>query len=252
MFYVNKIIGWVLSPFGILYLGLLVVWLMRGLWPRLSKTMLVLVLASFWLLGTDVMTIVLGVPLEREFVRDGQPCGAIGEDLPQVELIVLLGGGLGVHEKCGAMELFQSADRAVTAASLWRTYEKHGVVTKIVCTGGGVERSTVPFLVSLGVPREVIEFSESPRITAEEAALIRSRGISRIALVTSAWHMRRARMLFVRQGVDVEPFAADFESMFVNEGGFSPMGFFPSGDGLFKNTALLKEWVAIAGYSVFR
>lgn len=212
MYYVNKIIGWALSPYGIFYLGLLVAWLLRRSWPRCSKAFVVASLSLFWLLGLGVTTLPLGVPLESEFVHAGHPCGAIEEPLPDVELIVLLGGSTVAHEKCGAAELLQSADRVREAALLWKAYKAAGIEKKIFCTGGGVANGTVPFLMDLGVPREVIDFSEKPRITAEEAALIKGMGVSRIALVTSAWHMKRARKLFQREGLDVTPVATDFES----------------------------------------
>ena len=41
--------------------------------------------------------------------------------------------------------------------------------------------------------------------------LARSRGWSKVMLVTSALHMRRAVMLFKKQGIEVTPMAADFQ-----------------------------------------
>ena len=50
--------------------------------------------------------------------------------------------------------------------------------------------------------------------TAEEAKavaqLISANGIKRIVLITSSFHMPRAKLLFDKQGIDSVPFATDF------------------------------------------
>ena len=117
--------------------------------------------------------------------------------------------------------------------------------------GGGLEYGTVPFLVEMGVARNAIVFSENPRNTAEEAALMKSSGIEAVALVTSAWHMKRARMLFGRNGLRVVPSPTDFEMTFIAENPLEIGDFFPSHDGLSRNTLAIKEWVALAGYGLF-
>ena len=124
---------------------------------------------------------------------------------------------------------------------------------KVFCTGGGCEDAAIPLLVDLGVPREAIWFSEDPRNTAEEAALIRSEigGESpRILLVTSAWHMSRAKMLFERAGFEVVPAPTDFEMNCAYEKDLELGDFFPSADALLRNSYAVKEWVALFCYKV--
>ena len=178
-------------------------------------------------------------------------CGFISGD-NAVDAIVLLGGGIGAHRQCHAVELMQSSDRVLKAAELWRIEKDKGSSLKIYCTGGGVEFGTIPFLRDLGVPSDAVEFSENPRNTAEEAAWLVNRGVKRIALVTSAWHMKRARMLFERHGFEVAPIPADFEMSYVAESGLSIKEFFPSVDGVMRNTAAMKEWIGLLGYGVFK
>lgn len=176
-------------------------------------------------------------------------CGSVSGD-NAVDAIVLLGGGIGAHRQCHAVELMQSSDRVMKAAELWKTEKAKGRDLKIYCTGGGVEFGTIPFLRDLGVPSDAVEFSENPRNTAEEAAWLVSRGVRRIALVTSAWHMKRARMLFERRGFEVVPILSDFEMLYVAESGLSIKEFFPSADGVLRNTAAMKEWIALAFYGI--
>jgi uncharacterized SAM-binding protein YcdF (DUF218 family) len=64
---------------------------------------------------------------------------------------------------------------------------------------------------SLGVDPASILRIETARDTEEEAAAVhRLVGGSRVALVTSAFHLRRAALLFARAGVDFVPCPADF------------------------------------------
>ena len=134
---------------------------------------------------------------------------------------------------------------------------------KVYCTGGGCEYAAVPLLTDLGVPREAIWFSEEPRNTEEEARLLKSLicgkdeamspsrpTTSRIYLVTSAWHMLRAKMLFDHAGFDVIPAPTDFEMSCASEKAIEFGDFFPSADALLRNSYAVKEWVARFGYFV--
>lgn len=258
MYYVNKIIGWALSPFGMLYLGLAIGWALRRIamrrerarWCRRLGLMVIAVsLVLVWIMGCGLTTRLIGAPLEREFVRDGKACGEI-DDLQPVDAIVLLGGGMAAHKQCHMPEMTQSSDRVRQAALLWKAYRDKGINLKMFCTGGGLEYGTVPFLVEMGVARNAIVFSENPRNTAEEAALMKTNGVEKVALVTSAWHMKRARMLFERSGLKVIPSPTDFEMTFVAENPLEIGDVFPSHDGLLRNTLAIKEWIALAGYGL--
>ena len=173
MYYVNKIVGWALSPFGMLYLGLAIGWALRRIamrrervrWCRRLGLMVIAVsLVQAWIMGCGLTTRLIGAPLEREFVHEGKACGEI-DDLQPVDAIVLLGGGMGAHEECHAPEMFQGSDRVRHAALLWKAYRDKGTNLKMFCTGGGLEYGTVPFLVEMGVARNAIVFSENPRTT---------------------------------------------------------------------------------------
>ena len=260
MYYLNKIVGWALSPLGMLYIGLSFGWILcriakrceRFRWcMRLGRIVMVASFILTWFLCCSVATRLIGVPLEREFICDGKMCGEI-ENPPSVDAIVLLGGGMGAHGKCHAPEMFQGSDRVRCAALLWKKYRSRGEDIKIFCTGGGLEHGTVPFLVEMGVVRESIVFSEEPRNTAEEAALMKANGVGRVALVTSAWHMKRARMLFEHMGLEVFVAPTDFEMTYMMENSLEFRDFFPSAEGVLRNSMAMKEWVALAGYSLFK
>ena len=283
MYYLNKIIGWALSPLGLLFLGLGFAWALRLL-SRLfrssdqkvevdetghfnarpvgmtkgerrcltaSRWVIGLTVGFMWIMSCGVTTRLVGVGLEKRWSQDGVMHGSI-EVLPSADAIVVLGGGMGAHKKCHAPEMFGSADRVWQGARLY----KAGLSSRVFCTGGGCEDATVPLLVDLGVPREAICFSEEPRNTEEEAKLIaerlagsREEGVEsrrklKVLLVTSAWHMQRARMLFERQGLDVVEAPTDYEMHYCAEQPLKVRDFFPSAEALERNSAAVKEWVA--------
>ena len=249
MFYVNKIVGWVLSPLGMLFLGYFCGALLRRCGgcigkrrlSRLGTLLVVISLCLFWFLSCGLTTRLIGVPLEG----DEAPLLDTLE-LGGCDAVVLLGGGMGTHEVCGRAEMFSAADRVWEAARQWKAHQNGDL--KLTLSGGGVERSTVPLLKDLGVDEKALVFFPEARNTEEEARMIGASGIRRVRLVTSAWHMPRARMLFERAGLEVVPVPTDYEMHYCAELPLQIKDFFPSADALWRNSVAVKEWVARFGY----
>jgi len=240
MYYVNKIVGWCLSPLGVAFVGLALGWLLRRFGRKtLGVTAVWLALGQLWFFSCDFATRWVGVPLE------GEETDALA--LPKADAIVLLGGGMGCHEKCGRPELCQGGDRVWTAARLYRA----GKAPLMTVTGGGA-KGELAFLRDMGVDTACVTVLEAARNTEEEARLISALGVRRILLVTSAWHMPRAKMLFERAGFEVIPAPTDYEMHFADEGLYQVRDFFPSAEALLRNSCAVKEWVARACYRVKR
>ena len=253
MYYVNKIVGWILSPIGIAFLGLAactVSTLFKR--RRLAWICGMVSFAFLWIFGCAVTTRLIGRPLEREYDRDGVMHGDVSW-APRGDAIVILGGGMGVHEKCGASEMAAGADRVWTGAKLY----KAGKAQKIICTGSEIERATLPLLIDFGGPREAVFWYDDARNTEEEARLI-AKTIGgedkqpKILLVTSAWHMNRAKFLLEKAGVDVVPCPGDFEMSYVSERLFSAKDFVPDAMVLAQNSVAVREWVGIWAYRVLK
>ena len=255
MYYINKIVGWVASPLGIAFLGLGAGWVLRKCGGRLAcvgRWVAGFAVAFLWLMSCNVATRLVGVGLERPWEREGVMHGSI-DGVPDANAIIVLGGGVGAHEKCHASELYSGADRVWQGARLYNALKSRAPGLKVYCTGGGGEYATVPLLTDLGVPREAIWFSEEPRNTEEEARLLKKIiGGGQVLLVTSAWHTSRAKMLFDRVGFDVVPVPTDFEMRCAEEKSIEFVDFFPSADALIRNSAAIKEWVARFGYWALR
>ncbi len=264
MFYINKIVGWMLSPLGILFLGLGIAWWLRVLsrrsknnailLRRISNTISVFILVFTWIMGCGITTRFIGASLEKQWEVEGRPHGDIS-GLPNADAIVVLGGGMGAHPKCGVAEMFGSADRVWQGAKLF----KAGKAKVVTLSGSNVELSTVPLLEDLGIPRTAMQYFPAARNTEEESKLIYEKlslaangNKPKILLVTSAWHMSRAKLLFERAGFDVVPAPTDFEMSYSLERSIEISDFLPSSDALARNSYAVKEWVGNLGYRLLR
>lgn len=247
MLELGKLLTWLVSPMTLAFLGFVValVCLARGR-RRAGGWLGAATLA--WLLAWSMpaLGLRLGYGLEKDY-----PPQAV-EDLPAADAIVLLGGGMTPPvAPLVYPELLGAGDRAWHAARLYRA----GKAPVVIPSGVSEERASVPFLRDLGVPAEAIRVEGASRNTDENArftaALLARLGGHRVLLVTSAWHMRRARLLFERAGVDVIPAAADYEATLAHAraGHWSLQELLPNPETLCGNTVMLKEYI---GYWVYR
>lgn len=257
MYYLNKIIGFLISPIGIAIAGLVIAvvcaWLKR---VRLARWIVGVTVVWLWVWMTPFMTRFVGAPLERQFLI----CGRVPavESFPEADAIVVLGGSMGSDTNLsGYAEMWTSADRVWQAARLW----KGGKAPKIIATGDEARESTLGLLKDFGVDEKCVEFLDA-RNTEEEARVVgevvfnaeKQRGReaeSKILLVTSAWHMKRARMMFEKyaKGVEVVCAPADFEMSMAARKGWSVL---PDAYSLHLNSVAVHEWVGIVGYGVMR
>ena len=146
-------------------------------------------------------------------------------------------------------EMWTSADRVWQAARLY----KAGKAPKVIATGDGARESTLPLLLDFGLPSECVLFHDA-RNTEEEAKNIKTMGCKRILLVTSAWHMKRARLMFKKYAPEIEVICApaDFENSMMAASSFSFTYFLPDPGAFMGNSVALHEWVGIVGYKMFR
>lgn len=249
MYSINKIVGFVVSPIGGVIAGLLCVLLLFLLKrKRAAKWVGGLTVAWLWLWMTPIMTLVVGVPLEREFLMDGRV--PLVETFPKADAIVLLGGSMGIETNLSSYaEMWPSADRVWQTARLYNA----GKAPMVIATGDGAIDTTLPLLKDFSLPSEIVSFHDA-RNTEEEAKLVEKMGYKKILLVTSAWHMKRARMMFKKYAPDVEVVCApaDFENSIVAARPFSFGWFLPDPGVFMGNSVALHEWVGIVGYKLFR
>ncbi len=108
--------------------------------------------------------------------------------------------------------------------------------------------------IRLGVPEEAVRVTERVGNTADEARAVKKllAGIEspEVILVTSAFHMNRAAMLFRNAGMEVLPFPVDFRTSYYNE--LTLIDFLPSADGVENSEIAMKEMLGLGYYWVMR
>ena len=246
MYYINKIVGFLVSPIGgAIAGGIVAVVCARLRRKSLAKWIGGLTVAWLWLWMTPIMTWVVGVPLESEFLADGRVPTV--ETFPEADAIVLLGGSMGIETNLSSYaEMWTSADRVWQTARLYRA----GKANKIIATGNGAVDTTLPLLLDFGVAKADVSFMDAVN-TEEEAKGIAKDECKKILLVTSAWHMKRARLMFEKYAPEVKVVCApaDFENLTTARRGISLI---PDFNVFALNSVAFHEWVGIVGYKVFR
>jgi len=240
MFYLKKILSTVvLPPFGLILLALLGVWLTRR-HPRLGRSM-----TAFALLALAAMSL---SPVSDGLMRSLEIWPPISaQKLARAQAIVILGGGVysGAPEYGGDTINRWSLERVRYGARLQKLSGLPILVTGGASEGGRPEAESMKEAIERDFHGQVKWVEGASRDTAENAALsaimLRKTGVSRIALVSHAWHLARAVELFERQGLEVLAAPTGFTTS-------SPSFFeraLPSAEGLAHGYLALHEWLGI-------
>jgi uncharacterized SAM-binding protein YcdF (DUF218 family) len=197
---------------------------------------------------TPTRDMVLG-PLEK-----GYPVATL-EDIRQTDGYVLLGGGIvdgipGPKEGCTpSLEAFPRITELVRL---------HHIVPKPCILSGGSIFGRPPeadvlkaTLISMGMPPQQMipenrsrDTFENARYTAEIAE---ARKIHRIALVTSAFHMKRSVMLFSKHFQVIVPCPAGFKA---GSAHYNVLSFLPDASNMYEVALAFKEYLGILFYRI--
>ena len=216
MYFLSKTVGRLFEPIGFIWAVLLVA-CYRAIRRKDKRQALFtggLALGISIVGGTKLPAFLLST-LEKPYVVEDLTA------IPKCDAVVVLGGGHS-HLSPGTfeIELHGAADRILAAAELVRLGKGKALVTggggywkdgKKV--GGGVLlknwlETWKPFeepIYDLGVNRHTRDEAVNTKALAEK------HGWKKIALVTSAWHMRRSKALFEQVGLEVVPVGADLQ-----------------------------------------
>ena len=230
---------------------LLVILLVAGLFfhrrrPRLAMSLILLsttalyALSTPWVGGLLQKTLEISVPVAPAALQDA-------------DAIVVLGGGRRVDAAEYGSDTLNgmSLERLRYAAFLHRA---SGL--PILATGGKPDGGQ---LAEGRIMQHILtsEYGISPRWIEEaalttwdnarlSAPLLKQAGVQRIALVTHAWHLRRAVPLFEAQGLSVVPAGIQFSSTRIDD----VFDVLPTPAGLRDSTFALHEWLGILWYKL--
>jgi len=220
--------------------------------PKVARLLFALSLCWLFVWGTDCVSRQLVFWIEKNYPPIPM------DKVPSADVIVVLGGGMAPPKGvCSCPELYGGADRVWHAARLYHA----GKAPVIMPTGCTEANSSVVFLKALGVPSSAIIVETKANNTIENGLyskeLMQKNGFTNALLVTSAFHMRRAEMIFRTIGVQVVPVATDYETtggcFEESDGAKNPLSWltvlrcFPSASILDRNAWYLKEFVGYWG-----
>lgn len=219
-------------------------------------------IALLWLGSTPFVSHLMIRAMEKSTVRE------LAIDVLAADAIVVLSGGRIVAPGSAAISEWGDADRFFGGVELF----KAGKAPLLFFTGGRLpwEPKTArlegeilsEYAKMFGVPAEHIVVTGAVLNTAEEAGAVavlladrqmksgERSNAARVLLVTSAFHMARARQLFERVGLTVVPFPVDFQ---VPAGGaLSVIDFLPSAGALSQTEMAWREMYGRLFYMVVR
>lgn len=245
----SKLLSLFVLPLGIAILfQLLAVWLIRTYRWRAGAVVLLTGVVMLWACSTPKFSNYIQAGLESRF----PPVSA--QDAAGAEAIVVLGGGIGdLRGSSGVLDFGEAVDRIFQGGKLYLA----GKAPLILVSGGGAADDEVEadvmasILGDLGVPQEVILRESKSRSTRQNAlqakVLLEQRGIKRVLLVTSAFHMRRALAAF--REVGLEPIAAATDYRYEDTPSEYPiLDWLPDAEALYRTTVALREHLGLLVY----
>ena len=243
----SKVLPLLVLPLGAA-LGLLALAvLQRRHWPVFAA------MSLLWIFSTGVVSQLLWRWVERPWQRSSV------ERAPLADAIVVLSGGR--HPAPGPAQIseWHDPDRFLAGVALFQS----GRASRLLFTRG--QNPLHPGLppegelyraeaLELGVPATSIGLTDRVTNTAQEAKAIRRllpQDQPRVLLVTSAFHMRRAQVLFERQGLTVLPYPVDFQVRAAWAGSIwrDPLQWLPNSGSLDGSSRALRE---LMGRLVYR
>ena len=247
----SKLLPLIFSPLG-LALTFLIFFIIRNKLKFIYYAILTLVIFSNGIIAQGLLRFI-EYPWERkEFSNIDKAYG-----------IVVLSSGRNIPLGNTRIIEWNDPDRFFAGIELYR----FGKGNKLIFTGGfnpynpdlPPEGSIYSEEVqAFGIPKRDILSTYPVLNTKQEAKAIKQlldkkipSKPKKIILVTSAFHMTRAKFIFEKEGISVQPFPVDFKSnksiksIFIN-----PVNWLPSSNNLFKTSLVIRELIGRIIYRI--
>ena len=244
MIYLHKLLPLIVSP-----LGLIVLLTVLGI---AFRRWIMIILSCFVLLGS-------ALPVTAHLIWQGleqRHPPKILDRLGSYDAVVVLSGMLSGFKYQGTVRSeWADPDRFFAGIEVL----KSGKASTLIFTRGLLPWDNLPAegevlkikAIEMGVDETQIILSDNVSNTAEEALavkeLIEENGINKVLLITSSFHMPRAKLLFDRQGIDSDTFPVDFRATGRD---FSWLSFLPSASGFSKTSGGIREYISRVFYEL--
>ena len=235
MIYLHKILPTFILP-NMLVIILILIGLIKN-----KKTLIYIAIGLLYILSTPIFSNNFFKLVEGSEYR--KPISAIDSS----DAIIVLSGMLTINEVGDSTYIeWGDPDRFFGGVDLF----KAGKAQKLVFTGGKMPWDKVnktegqvlkEYAISNGIPSEQILVTKDVENTADEAVAVKEliSPNKRIILVTSAYHMYRAKKLFEKEGFEVNPYKVDYKSERSKE--ITIIDFLPSAEYLKKTEIGFRE-----------
>lgn len=249
--YLNKLLPVLFLPTGILLLLLVTGIAIKRRWPLALAFLLVWVCSTPWV---------------SECLQRGIEDGAIrvrAEDMPAADAIVVLSEGRVVAPGPARISEWTDGDRFWGGIELFRADK----APMLIFTGGWAPwlsgarpegEILTEWAIGLGVPRSSIRMTGPVTNTEEEAretaAMLAAQDLgdqarqASVLLVTSGYHMPRARRQFEAAGLTVTPYPVDFQVG--QERDFSVLSLIPGAQAWARTESAWREWMGRKFYTI--
>ncbi|WP_336515268.1 YdcF family protein [Pollutibacter soli] len=242
MFFIAKLVGYLLHPFVWILILLLLAWFTKNKFRRKRIVGITLIVALFfsnpWI-------------IDNIFYRYQSKPASLPADR-QYQSGIVLGGFMSYDEETREAYFNEASDRFIQTVRLFQLKR----IQKIIVSGGNGSLNNNDFreadfirknLLDAGVPdRDILIESESKN-TIENGRFVKRLTDSinyhdTALLITSAFHMPRATKIFEKAGLKVKPYPCAFMVKKVQTK-FTPASLLPSFDALERWQLILRELV---------
>ena len=248
MYFLSKLIPLIVLPLGLTLVFLMIYTIKK----RLPILLFPAILLSFFGNGitSELLWRYIESPWERLSVKE----------MPNAEAIVVLSQRRHLPPgKSKIIEWWHDPDRFMSGLMLFRANKAE----KIIFTGGSSPYlSELPLegivykreAISSGIDPDKIHITRAVTNTLEESKAVKSivGNNSTILLVTSAFHMKRAKRLFEKQSINVIPYPVDFKSSkyFGKVKLLNPYNIFPNASSLSLSSKAIREIIGRIIYNI--
>jgi len=242
MIYLHKLLPLIVSPLGLLIGLMLLALALRRQWP-VYTALGILFVCSFPLTARSIW-----VGLESEYQY--QPPATV----PKADAVLVLSGMLGGFEtEDGYVAEWGDPDRFFVGVQL----VKLGKADRLIFTRGQMPWSESPpegemlkqKAVEMGVSPDQILLTSIVSNTAEESLAVKDlmaeHGLTKVILVTSSFHLPRAKLLFDKADVDTYPYPTDFKAASKD---VTWLHFIPSADAFKATSNGIREYIGRCYY----
>jgi len=179
-------------------------------------------------------------------------------------IVVLSGGGKTISSKTSKIFEWNDPDRFLAGLSLFgKNRSKNLIFTagfnpynKFLTSEGNLYKQEA---IKFGIPEENIYITGPVKNTLEEVKEIKNLIKGRLSfekpkiiLVTSAYHMKRAKNLIIKENIDVIPYPVDFRTEIIDADFLlNPLNWIPNSKYLSSSSSALRELIGRMAYEIF-